>query len=225
MTRGCRKARTRSTCGPPALRRSGAADRRAATSTITRSTSASIRADGRDPLGSSRRAPTRTSPTAPDTCRRALDLFARAGCSSSGGLRYDAFRFDVRDRVDPSSPGAQPAGRVAAQGAASRSRRRDRVPLTLSCQLRPRDLELRTRAAWSSSRDGDRSVATTDFYQAGAVAPLRTRSRSPPTLFLIDRSNELVYIPDDGSFEFAGPSRAYGFESEGVGRRSRARSR
>jgi outer membrane receptor protein involved in Fe transport len=31
-------------------------------------------------------------------------------------------------------------------------------------------------------------------------------------LFLIDRSNEQVYIPDDGSFEFRGPSRAYGFE-------------
>jgi len=29
---------------------------------------------------------------------------------------------------------------------------------------------------------------------------------------LIDRSNEQVYIPDDGSFEFKGPSRAYGFE-------------
>ncbi len=31
-------------------------------------------------------------------------------------------------------------------------------------------------------------------------------------LFLIDRSNEQVYIPDDGTFEFKGPSRADGFE-------------
>jgi outer membrane receptor protein involved in Fe transport len=31
-------------------------------------------------------------------------------------------------------------------------------------------------------------------------------------LFLIDRSNEQVYIPDDGSIEFKGPSRAYGGE-------------
>jgi outer membrane receptor protein involved in Fe transport len=29
---------------------------------------------------------------------------------------------------------------------------------------------------------------------------------------LIDRSNEMTYVPDDGSFEFKGPSRAYGFE-------------
>ena len=33
-------------------------------------------------------------------------------------------------------------------------------------------------------------------------------------LFLIDRSNEQVYIPDDGSIEFKGPSRAYGFEAK-----------
>ena len=32
-------------------------------------------------------------------------------------------------------------------------------------------------------------------------------------LFWIDRSNELVYVADDGSLEFLGPTRAYGFES------------
>src|SRR5260370_42707581 len=31
-------------------------------------------------------------------------------------------------------------------------------------------------------------------------------------VFLIDHSNEQVYIPDDGTFEFKGPSRAYGYE-------------
>ena len=36
-------------------------------------------------------------------------------------------------------------------------------------------------------------------------------------LFLIDHSNEQVYIPDDGSFEFKGPSRAYGYRDEGLG--------
>jgi len=34
--------------------------------------------------------------------------------------------------------------------------------------------------------------------------------------FLIDHSNEQVYIPDDGSFEFKGPSRAYGYEAKAV---------
>jgi outer membrane receptor protein involved in Fe transport len=31
-------------------------------------------------------------------------------------------------------------------------------------------------------------------------------------LFLIDSSNQVVYIPDDGSMEFADPGRSYGFE-------------
>ena len=31
---------------------------------------------------------------------------------------------------------------------------------------------------------------------------------------MIDHSNEQVYIPDDGSFEFKGPSRAYGYEAK-----------
>ena len=32
--------------------------------------------------------------------------------------------------------------------------------------------------------------------------------------FLVDHSNEQVYIPDNGSFEFKGPSRAYGYEAK-----------
>ena len=48
-------------------------------------------------------------------------------------------------------------------------------------------------------------IATTDFYQAGAAYNLRHISFSADTFF-IDRSNEEVYIPDDGTFEFKGPS-------------------
>lgn len=32
--------------------------------------------------------------------------------------------------------------------------------------------------------------------------------------FLINHSNAQVYVPDDGSFEFKGPSRAYGYEAK-----------
>jgi hypothetical protein len=56
-------------------------------------------------------------------------------------------------------------------------------------------------------------VATTDFYQAGAAHHFSRVSLSAD-LFWIDRSHEQVYIPDDGSFEFKGPSRAYGFEAK-----------
>ncbi len=56
-------------------------------------------------------------------------------------------------------------------------------------------------------------VSTTDFYQTGVSLNLNRFSLSSD-LFLIDRSNEQVYIPDDGSYEFRGPSRAYGFEAK-----------
>jgi outer membrane receptor protein involved in Fe transport len=54
-------------------------------------------------------------------------------------------------------------------------------------------------------------VSTTDFYQAGASHNSRWLSLAAD-LFMIDRSQEQVYIPDDGSLEFKGPSRAYGGE-------------
>jgi outer membrane receptor protein involved in Fe transport len=56
-------------------------------------------------------------------------------------------------------------------------------------------------------------IATTDFYQLGASANWNRVSVSTD-LFLIDHSNEMVHIPDNGSFEFKGPSRAYGYEAK-----------
>ena len=54
-------------------------------------------------------------------------------------------------------------------------------------------------------------IATTDFYQA-SVAYNRRRFSISTDYFLIDHSNEQVYIPDDGTFEFKGPSRSTGYE-------------
>ncbi len=54
-------------------------------------------------------------------------------------------------------------------------------------------------------------VSTTDFYQTGATYNGK-RFSVAPNFFFIDRSNEQVYIPDDGSIEFAGRSRSYGME-------------
>ncbi len=54
-------------------------------------------------------------------------------------------------------------------------------------------------------------ISTTDFYQTGAAYNSKRFSLAP-SFFFIDRSNEQVYIPDDGSIEFAGRSRSYGFE-------------
>jgi outer membrane receptor protein involved in Fe transport len=54
-------------------------------------------------------------------------------------------------------------------------------------------------------------LSTTDFLQLGTSYNLH-RFSVTGDVFLIDRSHEQVYIPDDGSFEFKGPSRSYGWE-------------
>jgi outer membrane receptor protein involved in Fe transport len=54
-------------------------------------------------------------------------------------------------------------------------------------------------------------IAATDFYQAGTSYNSR-RASMVFSAFLIDTSNQQVYIPDDGSIEFAGAARSYGFE-------------
>jgi outer membrane receptor protein involved in Fe transport len=56
-------------------------------------------------------------------------------------------------------------------------------------------------------------IAVTDFYQSGASFNTRRFSASFDA-FLIDRSSEQVYVPDDGSIQLAGPSRAFGFEAK-----------
>jgi outer membrane receptor protein involved in Fe transport len=63
-------------------------------------------------------------------------------------------------------------------------------------------------------------ISTTDFYQLG-TSYNSSRFSGVLTTFLIDRSNEQVYIPDDGSIEFSDPSRSYGIEFRGSARISK----
>lgn len=60
-------------------------------------------------------------------------------------------------------------------------------------------------------------IAVTDFYQFG-TSYNASRFSAVFSTFLIDRSNEQVYIPDDGSIEFSDPSRSYGIEFRGSAR-------
>jgi outer membrane receptor protein involved in Fe transport len=127
-------------------------------------------------------------------------------------LRYDAFRFDVRDRVDPAASGVESAGRFQPKASLAATPFA-RVPVTLYANY-GRGISTADARGIVQRPDAVR-VASTDFYQVGASERLGRFSAST-SLFLIDRSNEMVYVADDGSFEFLGPSRAYGFEAKGV---------
>lgn len=127
-----------------------------------------------------------------------------------GGIRFDAFRFRVDDRVDPLSSGVESASRFQPKANIAWTPTH-RFPVTVYANY---GRGISSQDARGVVRDpSGPKVATTDFYQAGQSTSFRRFSLAT-TMFLIDRSNEQVYIPDDASIEFAGPSRSYGWEAK-----------
>lgn len=126
------------------------------------------------------------------------------------GLRFDQFRFRVDDKVSPELSGAQSASRFQPKFNLSVTPT-DRIPLTVYFNY-GRGISSQDARGVIQQPGGER-ISTTDFYQLGTSHNFKRLSLSA-NLFLIDRSNEQVYIPDDGSFEFLGPTRSYGFETK-----------
>ena len=128
------------------------------------------------------------------------------------GLRYDYFNFDVngfelsdvrRDLIGKEGQGNfQPKVSVAWSPF-------ERIPISFYANY---GRGISSQDARGIVRDpSSPKVATTDFYQSG-TSYNGDRVSVVFSAFLIDRSNEQVYIPDDGSIELAGRSRSYGFE-------------
>lgn len=141
--------------------------------------------------------------------QQGIDLW-RGHVHLEAGLRYDYFRFKVEDRVTATASGMQGASQVQPKFnlAVTPS---ERVPLTMYFNY-GRGISSQDARGVVQQPAGPK-VSTTDFYQVGTAHHFGRLSLAMD-LFLIDRSNEQVYIPDDGSFEFKGPSRAYGAEAK-----------
>ena len=139
--------------------------------------------------------------------QQGLDLLA-GRVHLEGGLRFDQFHFRVEDRIDPAGSGRQGASRLQPKFnlAVTPSRR---LPVTLHYNYGRGIASQDARGV--VQRPGRPRISTTDFHQAG-VSQRFARLSVSADLFLIDRSNEQVYIPDDGSFEFKGPTRSTGYE-------------
>ena len=127
-----------------------------------------------------------------------------------GGLRYDEFRYNVDDKIHPEDSGIQYAGRWQGKGTAALTPVKN-VPLTFTLNYGRGINSIDARGV--VQRPDQPRLATTDFYQGG-ISSNHGRFGVSVDAFLIDHSNEQVYIPDDGSFEFKGPSRAYGYEAK-----------
>ena len=126
------------------------------------------------------------------------------------GLRYDYFRFDLTDEVKPENSGDQGAARIQPKAGVAITPSRH-IPLTVHFNY-GRGISSQD-ARGVVQRPASPRISTTDFYQVGTSHHLKRLSFSTD-LFLIDRSNEQVYVPDDGSLEFKGPSRSYGYEAK-----------
>ena len=127
-----------------------------------------------------------------------------------GGIRFDEFRYNVRDRVNPDDSGLQYAGRWQGKGNFAFTPAHH-VPLTFHLNYGRGINSIDARGVVQHPENP--RLATTDFYQFGTSSNFGRLSIGTD-IFLIDHSNEQVYNPDDGSFQFKGPSRAYGYEAK-----------
>lgn len=127
-----------------------------------------------------------------------------------GGIRFDEFRYDVADKVNPDESGVRSAGRWQGKGSVAFTPSHA-IPLTLTANYGRGINSIDARGV--VQRPDQPRLATTDFYQFGTSSNFG-RFGISTDVFLIEHSNEMVYIPDDGSFEFKGPSRAYGYEAK-----------
>jgi outer membrane receptor protein involved in Fe transport len=164
--------------------------------------------DGRVPTGVSTRANAHVTNGA-GYAQENLSLF-HGKLLAGGGIRYDEFRFDVTDRVDTEKSGTQLAGRWQGKGNVAFTPSQ-KVPLTFTANYGRGINSIDARGV--VQRPDQSRLAATDFYQFGTSSNFG-RFGISTDVFLIDHSNEQVYIPDDGSFEFKGPSRAYGYEAK-----------
>ena len=136
--------------------------------------------------------------------------FFRGRLHIAGGLRWDYFRFKVNDLVNPMDSGVKGSSEFQPKVGVAYSPSQS-LPLTLTFND-GRGINTQDARGVVQNPSAPK-VATTDFYQVGAsfhAGPMSFVS----DVFLIDRSNEQVYIPDDGSFELSDPSRSYGFENK-----------
>jgi outer membrane receptor protein involved in Fe transport len=124
------------------------------------------------------------------------------------GLRFDEFRFALTDRLAPANSGLSYAGEAEPKVNIVYTPS-ERLPVTLHFNF--------GRAVTSQDARGMAldptapKVAATNFYMIGTSHQMKRFSASTD-MFLIDRQHEGVYDPDNGTMQYQGPSRSYGWE-------------
>lgn len=141
--------------------------------------------------------------------QQSLDLF-EGHLHFDFGLRYDYFTFKIDDLVNPILSGSDGEGKFQPKFNAAYTPSH-RFPVTFHFNYGRGITSQDARGVVQKPENP--KLATTDFYQFGTSFN-SNRFSATFSSFLIDRSNEQVYIPDDGSIELTDPSRSYGFETK-----------
>ena len=137
-----------------------------------------------------------------------VDL-ARGRLQLTGGLRYDSFRFATVDHLEPQFSLTETEGKLQPKAAVAFTPWADR-PLRLFYNYGRGIASMDARGV--ARRPDSPHISTTDFQQIGIEHLLLDRWSVMADMFLIRQSNQLVYIPDDGTIDFAEPSRSHGYE-------------
>lgn len=124
------------------------------------------------------------------------------------GLRYDYFNFRVNNLVNPNLSGKEGEGKIQPKFNLAYTPKHE-IPFSIHFNYGRGITSQDARGV--VQQPNNPKLATTDFYQFGTSFNSK-RFSSTFSTFLIDRSNEQIYIPDDGSIELSDPSRSYGIE-------------
>lgn len=128
----------------------------------------------------------------------------------TGGLRLDVFRYALTDNLEAQFTGSETAAEWQPKASVAFTPWSGK-PLRAFFNYGRGISSLDARGA--VRRPDGPLVAFTDFYQVGTQHDFGRRFSAMASLFLIRQSNQLVYIPDDGTIEFADPSQSQGFET------------
>ena len=126
------------------------------------------------------------------------------------GLRFDEFRFNLTDRLTAANSGLSTAGSAEPKVNIVYTPSR-RAPIAFHFNF---GRSVTSQDARGIALDATApKVATTDFYMIGTSHQMKRFSASTD-MFLIDRQHEDVYDPDNGTMQYQGPSRSYGWEAK-----------